>query len=203
MEINKEYIKDLSRRITKIFIRYFAVFFIILMSLVSFGQYKDQGKINLPVSISFSFPIACLGATIAALFIGVFRKLEATPPWVKSSEYVEIDKNTLNKGLSKIRKKRRYLFAMLLLWLPYGVIIMALNVAVPFFALAYMATMALISYYLSFSKCPQCNHYFFFRGAKPGHIGDTGSEKLNLLLGGGYYNAFSSKCLNCGLNLKK
>jgi hypothetical protein len=53
-----------------------------------------------------------------------------------------------------------------------------------------------------YAKCPRCGHYFFYRGARSGGIRDTRSEKLNLLLGGGYHNAFSNKCLNCGLNIK-
>jgi hypothetical protein len=151
------------------------------------------------VCLTFSLPIACLGAAIAAIFIGVFKKLDATPPWVQQSEYVTVEKNVLNKALSKIIRRRIIIFAMFVMWLPFGVFILAINL--PIFLFAYMAALAVASELLYFSKCPRCNNYFFYR-SKPGSIGDTGNPKLNLLFGGGYRNTFSSRCLNCGLNLR-
>lgn len=197
--MNKEYIKDLLRQIIKIFVRYFTVFFIVLLTLSSVAQYKDQGKISLPDSITFSFPIAYLGAALAAISIGLFTKLELAQPWVQASEYVEVNESVINRGLSKIRKKRILMVTMLVMWLPFGGFIVAINLPI-YAAFAYMATVAIISQLLYFSKCPRCNHYFFYR-SKPGVIGDTGNAKLNLLFGLGYRNIFSSKCLNCGLRI--
>jgi hypothetical protein len=183
-------------QITKIFIRYFAFFFLILLAVVSFGQYKDQGEINLIVCLTFSFPIACLGAAIAAVFIGGFKKLDAAPSWVQPSEYVTVEKSVLNRELSRIRRKRILIFAMLAIWLPFGVFILAINL--PIFLFAYMAALAVVYHLLYFSKCPRCNNYFFYRYRSKGSIVDT----LNLLFGGGYHKTFSSRCLNCGLNLR-
>lgn len=194
------HIKDLLRQISKIFIRYFSAFFIILVTIVSIGQYNDQGKINLLSSFVFALPIALLGGVIAGIFIGVFRRLETTPPWVNVSDYFEIDDYVITKGLSKINKKRIIIFTMIILWLPYGAFIMALDLPI-FLVFGYIAALAIISQYLYFSKCPRCNHYFFYR-AEPGTIGDTGNEKLNLWFGLGYRNTISNKCLNCGLSLK-
>jgi hypothetical protein len=199
MLINKEYIKDLMRPFVAIFIKYFSFFFVIVVVLVAIGQYHDQRTINLRTSISFTFPLALLGGAIASLFIGLFRKLDATPPWVEASHFIEINKEALNKGLVKIRRKRRYLGAMFFLWLPFGALLMAINL--PFYlAFIYMVVMAINSQLLYFSKCPRCNNYFFYR-SKPGSIGDTGNQKLNLLFGGGYRNIVTNKCLNCGLNI--
>lgn len=193
------HIKTALRQITKIFLQYFAIFFIILVTLVSVGQYNDQGTINFISSIVFSFPITCLGAAIAAVFIGIFRKLETTPPWVQVPYYFEVDGHVLNKGLSKIRKKRIIIFAMFVMWLPFGVFIMVINLPI-FLAFTYIAALAIFYQLLYFSKCPQCNHYFFYR-SEPGTVGDTGHAKLNLLFGLGYRNTLSNKCLNCGIGL--
>lgn len=198
MQVNNTKKDNFLGQITKRFIGYFAFFFLILLALVSFGQYKDQGKINLIFCLTFSFPFACLGAAIAAIFISVFKKADAAPPWVQPSD-VTVEKSVLSKGLSKIRRKRIIIFAMFVMWLPFGVFILAINL--PIFLFVYMAALAVVSELLYFSKCPRCNNYFFYR-FKPGSIGDTGNPKLNLLFGGGYQNTFSSRCLNCGLNLR-
>ena len=185
-----------------IFIRYFTIFSSVLFSLVSFWQYKEQGKFDLKFSLPFSILIATLGATIAAIFIGVVRKQEAEPPRVQPSEYLQVDDLTINTQLKKIRYKRILLFAMFVLWLPYGALVMALNLP-EFLFFAYMATLAIVAFILQSAKCPRCGHYFQFRGAKSGQLGDTGSEKLNMLFGGGYRNSLSNKCLNCDLNIKR
>jgi hypothetical protein len=184
-----------------IFIRYFTIFSSVLFSLVSFWQYKEQGKFDLKFSLPFSILIATLGATIAAIFIGVVRKQEAEPPRVQPAEYLQVDDLTINTQLKKIRHKRILLFAMFVLWLPYGALVMALNLP-EFFIIAYMATLAIVAFILQFAKCPRCGYYFQFRSAKSGQLGDTGSEILNMLFGGGYRNFLSNKCLNCGLNIK-
>jgi peptidoglycan/LPS O-acetylase OafA/YrhL len=201
MDKSKNIIETYLREAAKYFVRYFAVLFLILLILVSFGQYNDQGKINWPFSVTFSFPLACLGALFGAILMTVFGRLEATPPWVQASAYLQVDNDLLEKDLSKIRKKRILLFTMFIMWLPYGVFIMATHLPV-FFIFAYMASIGIFALVLNFSKCPRCNHYFLYR-AKPGTFGDIGNEKLGLLLGVGYINPFSNKCLNCGLSLKK
>lgn len=187
------------RPFVAIFIKYFSAFFIIVLILVTIGQYSDQRTINLPISVTFAFPLAVFGGAIASLFIGLFRKLETTPPWVMPSDYIENNKEALNNGLIKIRRKRRILSAMFVMWLPYGALIMAINL--PFYLVfLYMAIVVIISQLLYFSACPRCRNYFFYR-SKPGSIGDTGNKIINMLFGGGYRNIFSNKCLNCGLNI--
>jgi len=190
---------ELVRQLAEIFVRYFAIFFIILFILVSLGQYKNQGRLDLYFSLPFALSIAALGAVLAAVFIGVFRRLDAAPPWVEPSEYLKVDNFVLNRRLSRIKNTRILLFTTYLMWLPLGAFIMAINL--PIWLVAYMVALVIISGVYNFSRCPRCNHYFFYR-AKPGSIGDLGNEKLSLLFGMGYFNSFSSKCLNCGLKLK-
>ncbi len=195
-------IQNLVRSFIRIFIKYFIVFFAMMFILGALGQYKGQGKVDLPVTLTFSLLPALLGSAIAAFFIGVIRELDSAPPRVQSSEYLNVDASVINKQLSKIRRFRLFTVTMFFMWIPYGLFIMALSLPV-FFAFAYMSAIAGMAIILGFSKCPRCNHYFFFRGAKPGRIGDTGNETLNLLFGGGYHNPLSNKCLNCGLTIKK
>ncbi|MBT1072448.1 hypothetical protein [Pelotalea chapellei] len=188
-------------QIKTIFLRYFTGFFVVMLILVSIGQYGDQRKLDLKFSLPFSLSLAFLGGAIAALFIGVFRKLESEPPRVQPSEYLTIDESVLKKGLTKASKKRFLLFAMFGMWLPYGLLIMVSSLP-EFFLFGYMGALAIVAFNLQFTKCPRCGHYLFFRGAKSGGVGDTGSEKLNLIFGGGYHNALSNKCLNCGVSIK-
>ena len=184
----------------RIFIIFFIVIFIILATLMSIGQYNDFGKINFFVSIKFSFPLSCLGAGIAAIFIGTFKKLETQSPWVKCSEYRNIDELVLKDELSNIRRKRLLIFVMIVMWLPFGALLMVLNM--PIIAFVYMVFMVIIGKFISFTRCPRCNYYFFYR-SEPGAVGDIGNDKLNLIFGIGYRNPFSNKCLNCGLELKR
>jgi hypothetical protein len=192
-----------------IFIKYFLTFFTVLFALVSFITFNDQGKIDLQFSLLFSIPISFLGAALAAVIIGVFRKAEAEPPRVQPPEYLLVDPITLNKQLEIIRRAQFILVALFFMWIPYGlfVIMMELPVLLIF---AYMAAMMIISFILMFSKCPRCGNYFHFRREKNGFFGsfglfgdtDTGSAWLNLLFAPGYRKGISKKCLNCGRSIK-
>ena len=166
-----------------VFVKYFIAFSCVFLFFALLAKYIGQGKIDLKYSLPFSVSLALLGAALAALFIWGIRMLEAEPPRVQPPEYLKVDNKTINAKLSKIRRKRILLFLMFCMWIPFGMIILALNLPT-FYIFGYMAALAIIAFVLQFARCPRCGHYFQFRGALQGHIGDTGSEKINLLVGG-------------------
>lgn len=188
-------------QIKAIFIKFFVSIFFTLFVLVSLSQYADTKRLDLKFSLPFSGSLALLGAVIAAVFIGVFRKLESEPPRVQPSEYLQVDKNTIEDGLAAIKRKRLILVTMFWMWIPYGMLIMVLRLPSPFI-FAYMAGMVIVVFMLQLVKCPRCGHYFQFRTFKDAQVSDKSWERINLLFGAGYHNIFTQKCLNCGLNIK-
>jgi hypothetical protein len=188
--------------IRNIFIKFFLVIFGIVFLLAGFGLYQIQSEIDFKFLLQFSISIASLGAAIAALFIGIFRKLDAEPPRVEPSEYIETDEDIINHQLAKLRQKRILLFTMFGMWIPFGFLILSTGLPV-YFLFGYIIALAIVGFVLQFVKCPRCGHYFQFRGAMRGKIGDTGNETINLLFGGGFRNFLSDKCLNCGLKSRK
>ena len=154
-------------------------------------------------SVPFSIIIAGIGALLAGIFIGGFKKLESIPPRITPQDYIEHDELIIKNQLMKISHKKMCVFLIWIMWLPFGVLVMALNLSIVF-VIFYMACIAISSIIYSFSKCPRCGYYFFYRRISIPKIGDldTGSEKLNFLFGPGYHNVLSNKCLSCGLSLK-
>ncbi|MDR3578944.1 MAG: hypothetical protein P4L44_03160 [Oryzomonas sp.] len=187
--------------IKAIFIRFFLSIFVVLLILISLVQYADTKKLDLKFSLPFCGSLALLGATIAAIFIGTFRKIESEPPRVQLSEYLQVDNRTIEDGLAAIKRKRIVLVTMFCMWIPYGMLITILNFPEAFI-FAYMAGMVIVGFMLQFAKCPRCGHYFQFRTFKDAQSSDRDWERISLLFGGGYHNTFTKKCLNCGLNLK-
>ena len=185
-------------QIKAIFTRFFLSIFVVLLVLISLVQYADTKRLDLKFSLPFSGSLALLGATIAAVFIGVFRKLESEPPRVQPSEYLQVDNSTIEGGLTAIKRKRIVLFTMFGMWIPYGMLTIVLRLP-SVFIFAYMAGMVIVAFMLQLAKCPRCGHYFQFRTFK---VSDRSWERINLLFGAGYHNIFTKKCLNCGLNIK-
>jgi hypothetical protein len=189
------------RNLLNQFIKYFTTFFLIVITIVLFGQLKDQGKPDIYFSLTFSATIAALGAFLSTAFACFFRRLDATLPWVQPSEYSKLNEHDLNTYLNKIRRIRFILYLMLFAWLPYGILIISINLS-RYLILIYILTLIIVSLCLYLSICPRCKYYFFYY-CKPGQIGDSWNDTLNLFFGFGYRNIFSSRCLNCGLKLKK
>ena len=149
-------------QIKAIFIKFFLSIFVVLLVLISFVQYTDTKRLDLKFSLPFCGSLALLGATIAAVFIGVFRKLESESPRVLPSEYLQVDNSTINDGLAAIKRWRMVLVTMFCLWIPYGMLIMALKLP-EIFIFSYMAGMLVVVFMLQLAKCPRCGHYFQFR----------------------------------------
>jgi hypothetical protein len=70
----------IMHNLIKIFLKYFLIFFIVFLVLASLVTLNDQDKIDLQFSLLFSILIAILGAGLATLFIGIFKKDYAENP---------------------------------------------------------------------------------------------------------------------------
>jgi predicted nucleic-acid-binding Zn-ribbon protein len=183
-----------------IFIKYFLIIFTAFFVLVAFLTFNDQGKVDLQFSLLFSILIAILGAALASIFIGGFRKLDAEPPKIQPSEYLLVDPIALNKQLKKIRHTRILEFTLFFLCIPFIIFVRVFQLPM-FLIYIYVVALAIISWINVLAKCPRCGYYYHFRTIKI-LGGDLGNETLNLLFGPGYRNYITKKCLNCGLDIK-
>ena len=83
------------------------------------------------------------------------------------AENHELDFVTLKKGLKTIRKRRWYLWLVILVYLPLmGVtlkIIGSISGAVPVFG-AWFAALLGFGLYSAYARCPRCGNYFHVHG---------------------------------------
>lgn len=178
------------KQFMSLFIRYSIIFFLVIFSLISFGQYNIQGKIDLQFSLPLSSLLALLGGIIASIFIGGYKEQEAAPPLIQPFEYLEIDENILNAQLLKIRRKRTIFFSSFGLWPVYGISIVELGLP-EYLIPVYMVAFFVLGVSLSYVKCPRCGYPFFSR------------EISWKIYSGRLDNILSNKCMNCGLILRK
>jgi len=95
------------------------------------------------------------------------------------SEYQAIDKTALRIGLKEIRRRRWYLWTIILVYLPLMGMAMTYRVVSVTFACWFFVMLA-IAIYAAVSRCPRCGNYFHMHG-------------MTLL----YYR----KCLHCQLHV--
>jgi len=89
------------------------------------------------------------------------------------------------KVAKKIKKRRRNMILMLILFMPVGISIMYLlcdSAITEILLFSYIIMMILYSLYYGLSKCPRCNNYF--------------SSKW------WYGNNLTKECLHCGLSIR-
>jgi len=90
------------------------------------------------------------------------------------------------KGAIRLRKLRLSLFLLFIFYLPYGALVMSISPSeqVGFvFVIIYFCAIAFVAFWYSFAKCPRCNKFFTWTGL--------------------FANGFTSKCLHCGLSIRK
>jgi len=93
------------------------------------------------------------------------------------------------KGVIRLRKLRLSLFLFFLLflfYLPYGAMVMSISISEKVsmvLILIYFCSLAFVGFWYNFAKCPRCNKFFSLIGL--------------------YANGFTSKCLHCGLSIRK
>jgi hypothetical protein len=91
-------------------------------------------------------------------------------------------------GLRRIRRARRKLFFILLLFITYGIgtMILSEHFGISFFYFfgLFVAVFGSFGLYVALLRCPKCGAHYFWR-----------------LEGFGYRNIFSNRCLNCKLSM--
>ncbi len=90
------------------------------------------------------------------------------------------------KGVIRLRKLRLSLFLLFLFYLPYGAMVMSISISERVrmvLLIICFCTLAFVGFLYNFAKCPRCNKFFSLIG-------------LSL-------NGFTSKCLHCGLSIRK
>lgn len=91
----------------------------------------------------------------------------------------------IKEKLLKLQQKKRIAFLMLLCFFPFGVLVAkALNNSplAGLFVFVYLIFTGFLGIKVAFHKCPRCHKLFF---SSPS-----------------WASAFTSKCLNCGINFK-
>ncbi len=104
------------------------------------------------------------------------------PPIVHSKPKNEAELN----GIIGLRKLRIRLVILFLFFFPYGIFVASIipSEAIGFiFVLIYFCAMAYTGFRSAIYICPRCNKNFHW--------------------GGSIANGFTSKCMNCGLSLRK
>ncbi len=90
------------------------------------------------------------------------------------------------KGAIRIRKLKITMFTLFLFYLPYSALISLIPCSEKVhltFIIIYFFTIIFISFWYSFSTCPRCKNIFTWKRF--------------------YANGFTSKCLHCGLSIRK
>jgi len=79
------------------------------------------------------------------------------------SAYQEIDKAALRRGLKSVRRRRWYLWAIILAYLPLMGIAMTYKAVGAVFIFWFIVMFA-IAFYTAVVRCPRCGNHFHLQG---------------------------------------